>query len=91
MPRDDEVLVEVRPAGVDPSVWHLMTGRPLMARVALGLRKPKNPVRGWDGAGRVEAVGAKVTEFKPGPRHRCLGRRRFLRRPTGRGVRRLGE
>ena len=47
-------------------MWHLMTGRPLVARVALGLRKPKNPVRGWDGAGRVEAVGAKVTEFKPG-------------------------
>lgn len=66
VPRDDEVLVEVRAAGVDPSVWHLMTGRPLVARVALGLRKPKNPVRGWDGAGRVEAVGAKVTEFKPG-------------------------
>ncbi|MFJ2833372.1 NAD(P)-dependent alcohol dehydrogenase [Streptomyces sp. NPDC087263] len=66
VPRDDEVLVEVRAAGVDPSVWHLMTGRPLVARVALGLRKPRNPVRGWDGAGRVEAVGAKVTEFKPG-------------------------
>lgn len=66
VPRDDEVLVEVRAAGVDPSVWHLMTGRPLVARVALGVRRPKNPVRGWDGAGRVEAVGAKVTEFKPG-------------------------
>ncbi|MCX4975519.1 NAD(P)-dependent alcohol dehydrogenase [Streptomyces sp. NBC_00620] len=66
VPRDDEVLVEVRAAGVDPSVWHLMTGRPLVARVVLGVRRPKNPVRGWDGAGRVEAVGAKVTEFKPG-------------------------
>ena len=66
VPGDDEVLVEVRAAGVGPEVWHLMTGRPYVARVALGLRKPKNPVRGWDGAGRVEAVGAKVTEFKPG-------------------------
>ncbi|WP_151479853.1 NAD(P)-dependent alcohol dehydrogenase [Streptomyces albicerus] len=66
VPRDDEVLVEVRAAGVGPEVWHLMTGRPYVARVALGLRKPKNPVRGWDGAGRVEAVGAKVTDFKPG-------------------------
>ncbi|MFD5628084.1 NAD(P)-dependent alcohol dehydrogenase [Streptomyces sp. NPDC127072] len=65
-PRDDEVLVEVRAAGVDPSVWHLMTGRPLVARVALGVRRPRNPVRGWDGAGRVESVGAKVTAFKPG-------------------------
>jgi NADPH:quinone reductase-like Zn-dependent oxidoreductase len=66
VPRDDEVLVEVRAAGVGPEVWHLMTGRPYVARVALGLRKPRNPVRGWDGAGRVEAVGAKVTDFKPG-------------------------
>lgn len=66
VPRDDEVLVEVRAAGVDPGVWHLMTGRPHVARVVLGLRKPRNPVRGWDGAGRVEAVGAKVTDFKPG-------------------------
>lgn len=66
VPRDDEVLVEVRAAGVGPEVWHLMTGRPYVARVALGLRRPKNPVRGWDGAGRVEAVGAKVIGFKPG-------------------------
>ncbi|MFC4467935.1 NAD(P)-dependent alcohol dehydrogenase [Streptomyces xiangluensis] len=66
VPGDDEVLVEVRAAGVGPEVWHLMTGRPYVARAALGLRKPKNPVRGWDGAGRVEAVGAKVTDFKPG-------------------------
>ncbi|MFI6339949.1 NAD(P)-dependent alcohol dehydrogenase [Streptomyces sp. NPDC050535] len=65
-PRDDEVLVEVRAAGVDPSVWHLMTGRPLVARAAFGVRRPRNPVRGWDGAGRVETVGAKVTAFKPG-------------------------
>ncbi|MGI5199067.1 NAD(P)-dependent alcohol dehydrogenase [Streptomyces sp. CA-288835] len=66
VPGADEVLVSVRAAGVGPEVWHLMTGRPYVARVALGVRKPKNPVRGWDGAGRVEAVGAKVTDFKPG-------------------------
>ncbi|MET7596302.1 MULTISPECIES: NAD(P)-dependent alcohol dehydrogenase [unclassified Streptomyces] len=66
VPGDDEVLVRVRAAGVDPSVWHLMTGRPYVARIALGLRRPRNPVRGWDGAGTVEAVGAKVTGLKPG-------------------------
>ena len=66
VPRDDEVLVEVRAAGVGPEVWHLMTGRPYVARAALGLRKPRIPVRGWDGAGRVEAVGAKVTGLEPG-------------------------
>ncbi|MEW2572778.1 NAD(P)-dependent alcohol dehydrogenase [Streptomyces sp. NPDC047070] len=66
VPRDDEVLIEIRAAGLGPEVWHFMTGRPLVARVALGLRRPRNPVQGWDGAGRVEAVGAKVTDFKPG-------------------------
>ena len=65
VPRDDEVLVEVRAAGVDPSVWHLMTGRPYIARLSpqLGLRRPAHTVRGWDAAGRVEAVGAEVTGF----------------------------
>ncbi|MEW1930528.1 NAD(P)-dependent alcohol dehydrogenase [Streptomyces sp. NPDC088360] len=65
-PRDDEVLVQVRAAGVDPSILHLMTGKPYIARLALGIRKPKNPVRGWDVAGVVETVGAKVTGFKTG-------------------------
>jgi NADPH:quinone reductase-like Zn-dependent oxidoreductase len=66
VPRDDEVLVEIRAAGVGPDVWHLMAGVPYMVRLAYGLRRPKNPVRGWDAAGRVEAVGAKVTRFAPG-------------------------
>ncbi|MCI3270564.1 NAD(P)-dependent alcohol dehydrogenase [Streptomyces cylindrosporus] len=68
VPRDEEVLVRVRAAGVDPSVWHLMTGRPYFARLnpQIGLRKPAHRVRGWDAAGVVEAVGARVTSFKPG-------------------------
>lgn len=66
VPRADEVLIQVHAAGVDPSILHLMTGKPYIARPALGLRKPKNPVRGWDVAGVVETVGAKVTGFKPG-------------------------
>lgn len=60
------MLLRVQAAGVDPGVRHLMTGLPCPSRLAFGLRKPKNPVRGCDGAGRVEAVGAKVTRFKPG-------------------------
>jgi NADPH:quinone reductase-like Zn-dependent oxidoreductase len=64
---DDEVLLEVRAAGVDPGVWHLMTGLPYLVRVmGYGLVRPKYPVRGRDVAGRVEAVGAKVTRFQPG-------------------------
>ncbi|APA99319.1 NADPH:quinone reductase [Nocardia seriolae] len=62
----DGVLVRVRAAGVDPSVWHMMTGEPLVARLALGLRMPRERVRGWDVCGTVEAVGPQVTEFRPG-------------------------
>lgn len=64
---DDEVLVKVHAAGVDPGVWHLMTGLPYLTRVmGFGLRRPKDPVRGRDVAGIVEAVGHNVSEFRPG-------------------------
>jgi NADPH:quinone reductase-like Zn-dependent oxidoreductase len=63
----DEVLVRVHAAGVDQGVWHLMAGLPYLVRVAgVGLRAPKNPVRGVDVAGRVEAVGENVTRVQPG-------------------------
>jgi NADPH:quinone reductase-like Zn-dependent oxidoreductase len=64
---DDEVLLQVRAAGVDPGVWHLMTGLPYLVRImGYGLRTPKVGVRGRDVAGRVEAVGTNVTRFRPG-------------------------
>ncbi len=64
---DDEVLVRVHAAGVDPGVWHLMTGLPYLIRIAgYGFRAPKSPVRGNDLAGRVEAVGKDVTQFQVG-------------------------
>lgn len=63
---DEDVLIEVRAAGVGPDVWHLMTGRPYFARPAIGFRRPKVHVRGWDVAGTVEAVGGRVTAFRPG-------------------------
>jgi NADPH:quinone reductase-like Zn-dependent oxidoreductase len=63
----DEVLVRVCAAGVDPGVWHLMTGEPYLVRaMGFGLRKPKVAVRGRDVAGVVEAAGAGVTRFGPG-------------------------
>jgi NADPH:quinone reductase-like Zn-dependent oxidoreductase len=43
---DDDVLIRVHAAGLDPSVWHLMTGLPYLVRMMLGLRKPKTPVPG---------------------------------------------
>jgi NADPH:quinone reductase-like Zn-dependent oxidoreductase len=64
---DDDVLIRVHAAGLDPSVWHLMTGLPYLVRVmGYGLRKPKYPVRGSDVAGVVEAVGKSVTGLRPG-------------------------
>ena len=64
---DDEVLVRVRAAGVDPGVWHLMTGRPYLVRMTgMGVRRPKVPVKGRDLAGIVEAVGSRVTRFGAG-------------------------
>jgi len=63
---ENDVLVRVRAAGSGPDVWHIMTGQPYMARAALGFRRPKVRVRGWDVAGTVEAVGANVTGLRPG-------------------------
>jgi NADPH:quinone reductase-like Zn-dependent oxidoreductase len=64
---DGEMLVRVHAAGVDPSVWHSMTGVPYIVRLmGFGLRAPKLPVRGLDVAGRVEQVGRNVTRFQPG-------------------------
>ena len=64
---DDEVLVRVHAAGVDRGAWHLMTGLPYAIRLAgYGLRAPKNPVLGREGAGVVETVGKNVTRFQPG-------------------------
>ncbi|MGH3758838.1 NAD(P)-dependent alcohol dehydrogenase [Actinophytocola sp.] len=65
-PGPGRLLVRVHAAGVDPGVWHLMTGLPLLVRPALGMRRPRLRVRGRDVAGTVEAVGAGVTRFEPG-------------------------
>jgi NADPH:quinone reductase-like Zn-dependent oxidoreductase len=64
--KDDEVLLRVRAASVNPADWAFMRGMPYIARTAFGLRKPKIRVRGIDVAGTVEAVGSKVTRLRPG-------------------------
>ncbi|HET7476143.1 MAG TPA: NAD(P)-dependent alcohol dehydrogenase [Dermatophilaceae bacterium] len=61
-----QVLVGVKAAGVDRGVWHLMTGKPYAARLAFGLRRPRNPVPGSEVAGVVVAVGPAVTKFAAG-------------------------
>jgi len=63
---EDDVLVRVHAAGAGPDVWHIMAGKPYMARPVLGWSRPKIRIRGWDVAGTVEAVGSAVTEFEPG-------------------------
>ena len=66
-PREGEVLIRVRAAGVEQGVWHLMTGLPYLVRLfGYGLKRPKVPVRGREVAGIVEAVGAGVTRFAAG-------------------------
>ena len=64
--KDNEVLVKVHAASVNWLDWHFLTGTPFLARLMAGLLKPKNKVLGIDVAGRVEAVGANVTQFQPG-------------------------
>jgi len=64
---EDEVLLRVHAAGLDPGVWHLMTGLPYLVRIlGYGLRGPRVRVPGNDVAGRVEAVGKNVTRFQAG-------------------------
>jgi NADPH:quinone reductase-like Zn-dependent oxidoreductase len=68
-PTDNQVLIQVRAAGVHRGDWHIMTGLPYMIRLVvptLGLRNPKVPVLGMDVAGTAEAVGRDVTQVAPG-------------------------
>lgn len=65
-PGPGEVLVQVRAAGMDRGTWHLMHGTPTMLRLALGFRRPRNRVPGFDVAGTVAAVGEGVTRFAVG-------------------------
>jgi hypothetical protein len=65
---DDELLVRVRAASVNPLDWHFMRGMPYVVRLIAGLARPKASTRklGAHMAGSVEAVGKHVTTFKPG-------------------------
>lgn len=63
---DDDVLLRVLAASAFIGDWHIMTGLPYLGRLVIGLRAPRARVRGQDVAGRVEAVGERVTRFQPG-------------------------
>ncbi len=66
--KDDEVLVQVRAAGINPHDWRILRSDPHMVRLYVkGLRRPpEGTILGSDAAGVVEAVGKDVTRFRPG-------------------------
>lgn len=66
VPKDDEVLIRVYASSVTYGDLAAVTGKPFMVRFMLGLREPKFKILGKDVAGRVEAAGTNVTQFKPG-------------------------
>lgn len=65
-PGDDEVLINVHAASINAADWHIVRAEPFLARLSTGLRKPNHTIPGADVAGRVEAVGSRVTRFRPG-------------------------
>ena len=66
VPGDDEVLVRIRAASVNPLDWHTVRGLPYLLRIGNGFTTPKKAVLGIDVSGHVEAVGAKVAQLRPG-------------------------
>ena len=91
---DNDVLVRVHTAAVNPLDWHNIRGLPYILRImGNGLLKPKNSVPGIDVAGHVEAVGKNVTQFQSGDEvlglckgafaeYVCGGEDRLLRKPA---------
>ena len=65
-PADDELLVRVHAAAVNPLDWHYMRGEPYIMRLMSGIGAPNDPTMGVDFAGTVEAVGKNVSKFRPG-------------------------
>lgn len=65
-PADNQVLVKVQAASVNPLDWHYMEGTPYFIRAGLGFGRPESPRLGIDFAGTVAAVGKQVRRFKAG-------------------------
>jgi NADPH:quinone reductase-like Zn-dependent oxidoreductase len=66
VPADDELLVKIHAASVNPLDWHYARGEPYLMRIEAGFGAPKDPRVGVDFAGTVEAVGRNVTRYKAG-------------------------
>jgi NADPH:quinone reductase-like Zn-dependent oxidoreductase len=92
-PKDNQVLLKVHAASVNPLDWHFMRGMPYLMRLQSGLNRPKNNFLGVDVAGQVEAVGKDVKEFQPGDEvfgtcdgafaeYVCASERELVKKPT---------
>lgn len=66
VPADNQVLVRVHAAAINPLDWHYMRGTPYIMRLETGFGAPRNARLGVDFSGTVEAVGKDVRRFKPG-------------------------
>ena len=77
VPKDNEVLIKVRAAALNPYDWHFLRGLRYPLRLRAGLGKPKDPRLGVDVAGEVESVGKNVTHFKTGDEVFGCGRGAF--------------
>ena len=66
VPADDEVLVRVHAASLNPLDWHYLRGEPYLMRLEAGIGRPRDTRLGVDFAGTVEAVGKSVANFRPG-------------------------
>jgi NADPH:quinone reductase-like Zn-dependent oxidoreductase len=66
VPANNEVLVKIHAASVNPLDWHYMRGSPYLMRLGSGIGAPSDSKMGVDFSGTVEAVGQSVTRFKPG-------------------------
>jgi len=66
--KESHLLINVKANSANPADWHILRGKPFIARFSFGLFKPKEKVLGADFAGIVEEVGQSVTKFKVGDR-----------------------
>jgi NADPH:quinone reductase-like Zn-dependent oxidoreductase len=66
VPGEDELLVQVHAASVNPLDWHYLHGQPYLMRLDAGIGRPVSAAVGVDFAGTVQTVGSAVRDFRPG-------------------------
>jgi len=64
--KENEVLVKVHASSATTADVMMLSGKPFFSRLVIGLKKPRHPIPGTGFAGKVIAIGKKVTSFKTG-------------------------